>query len=324
MVSLPPHAAAFAGRSEGNLIDLMPRLLAALLMTLALAGCSTAGPAVPGAGSMAAITAGPAWRAEVLAVVLPLADRRLATSHRRGPGADAPLLPLGLDALGRASGEPRYAVAANEVWAMQVDQRPLSLNGLCAESVCRAADLLERPALWADPGEVDQGRAGVARLEPSFRRMAATLFDREALLFHNDQSTTGQNRFDAKLNATAFAALTRMVDALPAEDPARLEYVALYREMARAVTRVQGRDGWWRETLGEEAGPVDRSASALFVFGLTWGLNTGMLSFNEGETAALTGWVALRTPADLESLEADDAGLGALMLAAAQMAERQW
>lgn len=324
MVSSSPHAAAVTGRSKGNPIDLMPRLLPALLMTVALVGCSTTGPAVPGAGSTAGSEVGAAWRAEVLAVVLPLADRRLATNNRREPGADHPLLRLGLDALGRASGEPRYAEAATRVGAMPVDQLPLALNSLCAGATCSAAELLQRPGLWTGPGQVDPGRAGLAGLDPSFRRMAATLFDREALLFHTDESTKGESRFDSTLNATAFAALTRMVDALPAEDPARLEYVALYREMARTIARVQGGDGRWRETLGDEAAPVDRSASALFVFGLTWGLNTGMLSFNEGETAALKGWAALRSPDDLEALQAEDAGLGALMLAAAQMAERQW
>lgn len=302
----------------------MPRLLPVLLMTVALAGCSTTDPDIPSAGSTAGSTVGAAWRAGVLAVVAPLAERRLAHGNQRAPGADHPLLPLGLDALGRASGEPRYAEAATHVGAMPVDQPPLALDSLCAGAVCRAADLLQRRELWAGAGQVDTERAAVAGLDPSFRRMAATLFDREALLFHTDESTTGESRFDATLNATAFAALTRMVDALPAEDPARLEYVALYREMARTITRVQGDDGWWRETLGDEAGPVDRPASALFVFGLTWGLNTGMLSFNEGETAALTGWDALRSPAGLEALQAEDAGLGALMLAAAQLAERQW
>ena len=324
MVSFSAHAAAFSGRSDGTPIDLMPRLLAVLLMTFALAGCSTTDPAASEAGSTAGSTAGTAWRAGVLAVALPLAERRLENSNSRPPRADHPLLPLGLDALGRASSEPRYAAAAIQAGGTPVDPPPLALNDLCAGAVCQAGDLLDRPELWAGPWEGEPGRAGVAGLEPSFRRMAAALFDREALLFHTDESTTGERRFDATLNATAFAALTRMVDALPAEDPLRLEYVALYREMARTITRVQAADGGWHETLGDETGPIDRSASALFVFGLTWGLNTGMLSFNEGETAALRGWDALRTPAGLEALQAGDAGLGALMLASAQMAERRW
>jgi hypothetical protein len=325
MVSSSSQAATI-GRREGNPVLLMPRLLPVLLMIVALAGCSTTtipavSPALATAGSHVDAT----WRSEVLAVVLPLADRRLATGNRRGPATSLPLLPLGLVALGRASGEPRFAEAATWSGTMPMAQPSLALINLCAEGPCSAEDLLQRPELWTCPGiQDDPGPASLAALDPPFRRMAATRFDREALLFQTDGNLTGQGRFDASLNATAFAALTRMVDGLPAEDPARLEYVALYREMARTITRVQGGDGWWRETLGDEAGMVDRSASALFVFGLTWGLNTGMLSFNEGETAALKGWDALRSPAALEALQTEDTGLGALMLAAAQMAERQW
>jgi len=330
MISSGSYAAAFTGRSEGNPDTLMPRLLPVLLMTVALAGCSTAASAAPAAGP----TAGADWSAEVLAVVRPLAERRLTTGTR-APGAGHPLLSLGLDALGRASSEPRYTAAAGVLAGTgPLDQPPVALDSLCTAGTCSAADLLQRPELWAGPGVDPSVRSGVAGLDPSFRRMAAALFDREALLFHTDERTasgsttdrdiTGHMGFESTLNATAFVAMTRMVDALPAEDPARLEYVALYREMARTITRVQGDDGWWRETLADPASPVDRSASALFVFGLTWGLNTGMLSFNEGETAALKGWNALKTPAALEALEAGDAGLGALMLASSEMAERRW
>ncbi len=165
---------------------------------------------------------------------------------------------------------------------------------------------------------------GIAALDPAFRRMADARFDREALLFRSDASELGQMHFDAHLNATAFAALTRMIDALPAEDLARLEYVALYREMARPITRLQSEDGWWRETLGDEDAFIDPAASALFVFGLAWGLNTGMLSFNEGEATALSGWDALEGSTDQQIWAADDSARGSLFLAAAQLAERRW
>lgn len=304
----------------------MPHLLPALLMAFTLTGGGTVARASPAA----APTDGTAWSAEVLAVVLPLAERRFATGMP-AKEADHPLLLLGLEALGRASGEPRYATAAGmQEGATRSAPLRVAPDSLCRAAACNAADLLQRPELWAGPVTDPSGRADVARLEPSFRRMAAALFDRQALLFHASARPTtgspagGDVRFGSNLNATAFAAMTRMIDGLPAEDPARLEYVALYREMARTITRVQGADGWWHETLEDPASPVDRPSSALIVFGLTWGLNTGMLSFNEGETAALKGWDALKTPAALEALEASDAGLGALMLASAEMAERRW
>ena len=260
----------------------------------------------------------------MLEVVAPLVERRLAAKGRGRIEADHPLLPLGLDALGRATGDTRYSTAAAQAEVAGAEAVLVPMPGICAGSGCRTDDLLLASDLWAGPWLGEPGRARVVSLDPAFRRMALTLFDREALLFHADDDAIGERQFDGAVNATAFAALTRMVDALPAEDPARLEYVALYREMARMITRTQGPDALWRARLDEGWGPADMRASALFVFGLTWGLNTGMLSFNEGESAALRGWDALRTPARLAAFENDDAALGALLLASAQMAERRW
>lgn len=261
-----------------------------------------------------------AWKDQVFAVARPLADRRLSTTDAPG----SPLLALGFDALGRASGDARYHTAATVAGRTGDGSVHPGWDAFCAGNDCNANDLLHTPALWAGPGEADAARAGIVALDPPFRRMADTLFDRQALLFHADTAADIAGHFDARLNARAFAALTRMIDTLRPEDPARLEHVALYREMARPIVRLQGPDGWWRGTLEHETAPIDRAASALYVYGLAWGLNTGMLSFNEGEATALRGWDALRSAEGMATLQSDDEGLGAMLMASAQMAERRW
>ena len=291
------------------------------LAGVAMAAALSAGWATGSVGStVAQASADLPWRDQILAVVRPLADRRLSSND-----ASATLfLALGLDALGRASGDARYETAATVAGpAVQAPART-DWDAFCAGHACRADDLLAAPTLWAGPGDSEAARTGILAVDPPFRRMAQALFDRKALLFYADTGAVAESGFDAHLNARAFAALTRMIDALPAEDPARLEYVAWYREMARPIVQLQGTDGWWRETMGDETTPVDRSASALYVYGLTWGLNTGMLSFNEGEAAALRGWAALRSTEGLAALQADDESMGALLLASAQLAERRW
>lgn len=290
--------------------------LVGVAVAAAISACGTTGAV---GAPVTQATADLAWKDQVLAVARPLADRRLSTTA----APESPLLALGFDALGRASGDARYATAA--AVAGHAGQGPTRADWetFCTGSDCNAADLLDTPALWVGPG-VESSDEDVVALDPSFRRMAGTLFDRQALLFHADTAAHIDGRFDALLNATAFAAVTRMIDALPTEDPARLEYVAWYREMARPLVRLQGADGWWRSILDDEASPIDRSASALYVYALTWGLNSGMLSFNEGETAALRGWDALRSTEGATALQTDDEGLGALLLASAQMAERRW
>lgn len=295
-------------------------LIIALASASVVAGCSLSATPVP---AVATPTAGfdTPWGTRVLGVITPLADRRLSRDGSRRITAGLPLLASGFAALGRATGAARYARAATDADIISDGASQGAWpEDVCSGGRCAADDLLKASALWS----TGPGSTGVTALDPAFRRMAGALFDREALLFHADDETGVDPSFDSALNARAFAALTRMIEALPTDAPARLEYVALYREMARAVTRLQGTDGFWRETLGDEAGQIDRPASVLFVFGLTWGLNTGMLSFNEGEAAALKGWDAVREPASLAVLQAGDESLGALMMAGVQMAERRW
>jgi hypothetical protein len=291
--------------------------LLGVVLAAALSACGTTGAV---GAPVTQATADLPWQDQVLAIARPFADRRLSTTA----APESPLLALGFDALGRASGDARYATAANVAGRSGEPPTRASWDAFCTGTDCNADDLLYARSLWAGPGGDEMVGAGIVALDPPFRRMAGTLFDRQALLFHADTAARMDGRFDARLNATAFAALTRMIDALPAETPARLEYVAWYREMARPIVRLQGPDGWWRTVLDDETAPIDRSASALYVYGLTWGLNSGLLSFNEGEAAALRGWDALRSTEGATALQTDDEGLGALLLASAQMAERRW
>lgn len=290
------------------------------LVAITVAAALAAGGTMGWVGApVAQATADVPWKDQVLAVARPVADRRLSSDAPPG----SPILSLGFDALGRASGDTRYTAAATVAGRADDDPAGAVWDAFCTETHCIADDLLQASALWAGPGEGEAAGAGVIALDLPFRRMADTLFDRQALLFHADTARI-DGRFQGLLNATAFAALTRMIDTLPAEDPARLEYVAWYREMARPIVRLQGAEGWWHEVLDDATTPIDRSASALYVYGLTWGLNSGMLSFNEGETPALRGWDALRSTEGAAALQTDDEGLGALLLASAQMAERRW
>lgn len=312
--------ADFAGRpSLSGLIERMRGRWPVLSISLVLA-CTVL--PVPASATPQTATATP-WSEGVLSVVRPLAEGHQGTRDSDERGLGHLLLGLGLDALSRASGDSLPATPGQTPSAAQSPPMP-ALDTLCIDAGCLVEDILQRPELWSRTDAMPAGVAGLASLDPAFRRMADARFDREALLFRSDAREPGQTRFDAHLNATAFAALTRMIDALPAEDPARLEYVALYREMARPITRLQSEDGWWRETLGDDDALIDPAASALFVFGLAWGLNTGMLSFNEGEATALSGWDALDGSTDQQIWLTDGAALGALFLAAAQLAERRW
>ena len=210
--------------------------------------------------------------------------------------------------------------------------------GPCRErSSCRGDTDLLSIALWAEASRLTGDPRYLAHGDDHYRTAIEPLFDTRTFLFREEVGTAGAEA-SALYNGLAYAGLARTIQAIPADNPARLYYVALYREMSRTIIARQRDDGHWSAGLRrEDDGPPDMMASALFVYGLAWGLNTQMLSFNEGETAALSGWAALTRSllADGALADAPDTGsslrpggsgdaAGAYLMATAQIAERKW
>ena len=216
----------------------------------------------------------------------------------------------------------------------------------CPErSSCRRDTDFLAIALWAEASRLTGDPRYLAHGDNRFRTTFEPLYETNTFLFHDhvgapaDAAGAGTS---ALYNGLAYAGLARTIEAIPADNPARLYYVALYREMSRTIIARQRNDGHWSDGLQrEDDGPPDMMASALFIYGLAWGLNTQMLSFNEGETAALSGWAALTRSLQADGVlsNAPDTGsslrpggrnpspsdaAGAYLMATAQIAERKW
>jgi rhamnogalacturonyl hydrolase YesR len=113
------------------------------------------------------------------------------------------------------------------------------------------------------------------------------MHDRETGLFFRDakyiypkhKSANGAKDFWARGNAWIFAALPKVLDELPANDPHRKEYVRTYLAMAKTLARHQQSDGYWTRSILDPAhapGP-ETSGTAFFTYGYLWGLNNGLL-----------------------------------------------
>lgn len=216
----------------------------------------------------------------------------------------------------------------------------------CPErSSCRNDTDLLAIALWAEASRLTGDPRYLAHGDDRYRTALEPFYDTRTFLFHDQVGTVAGAagaEASALYNGLAYAGLARTIQAIPADSPARLYYVALYREMSRTIIARQRDDGHWSAGLRrEDDGPPDMMASALFVYALAWGLNTQMLSFNEGEAAALSGWAALTRALRADGALADvpDTGsslrirgrnpspgdaAGAYLMATAQIAERKW
>lgn len=89
----------------------------------------------------------------------------------------------------------------------------------------------------------------------------------------------GKNCYWSRGNGWVVAALVRVLDEIPADDPHRAAYIADLKAMCEAAVKCQRKDGFWNVSLHDESnfGGKELTGTALFVYGMAWGVNNGIL-----------------------------------------------
>jgi unsaturated rhamnogalacturonyl hydrolase len=131
----------------------------------------------------------------------------------------------------------------------------------------------------------------------------AFLYDKEEHLFYRDKgyfnkkTPSGKKTFWARGNGWVMAGTVRVLQNLPKENPDYDKYVALLREMAAAVKKIQGKDGLWRPSLLDaiEVPHPETSGSAFFCYAITWGINNGLLDKKEYTSVVKKAWKGLNS-----------------------------
>ena len=98
-------------------------------------------------------------------------------------------------------------------------------------------------------------------------------------VFGKAESPNGKPVYWSRANGWAIAAFALAMDYLPDDSPYRVKYVQLMQEMAESLRNVQRGDGFWNRNLGDDQhlpGP-ETSGTALFAYGIAWGINHGIL-----------------------------------------------
>ena len=78
-------------------------------------------------------------------------------------------------------------------------------------------------------------------------------------------------------------------------DPDRPRFEQLFKDMAAKILSLQQPDGMWRASLldPDNYPTPEASGSALFTYGLAWGVNQGLLDRATYEPAVRKAWTAL-------------------------------
>lgn len=96
-------------------------------------------------------------------------------------------------------------------------------------------------------------------------------------------------------NGWVVAALVRVLEIMPKGAPHRAEYLQTYHEMIKALVPIQRADGFWNVSLHDPTnfGGKETSGTALFVYGMAWGLNQGILDETAYKPVVIKGWNAM-------------------------------
>lgn len=117
----------------------------------------------------------------------------------------------------------------------------------------------------------------------------------------------GKNLYWSRGNGWVMAALVRVLDELPTSDAHHADYLSDFKALAAALLPIQRSDGFWNESLvdpshcstigiANQDGP-ETSGTALFAYGLAWGIRNGHLDAEAYGTALVKAWNGLMTVA---------------------------
>jgi unsaturated rhamnogalacturonyl hydrolase len=107
----------------------------------------------------------------------------------------------------------------------------------------------------------------------------------------------GRNCYWSRGNGWVVAALVRVLDILPPDAPHRDEYRQTYLAMMRALPPLQRPDGFWNVSLmdPDHFGGKELSGTALFTYGMAWGIRKGLLDRKLYAPIVANAWTAMAT-----------------------------
>lgn len=107
----------------------------------------------------------------------------------------------------------------------------------------------------------------------------------------------GEDCYWSRGNGWVVAALVKVLDIIPENEPHRKQYLADYNKMMEALVPIQREDGYWNVSLHDPTnfGGKELSGTALFLYGMAWGVNNGILPREKYLPVLLKGWNAMAT-----------------------------
>jgi unsaturated rhamnogalacturonyl hydrolase len=105
----------------------------------------------------------------------------------------------------------------------------------------------------------------------------------------------GEDCYWSRGNGWALAALVRVLNVVPKNAGHRDEYLKTFNEMVKVLPRLQRADGFWNVSLHDSThfGGKELTGTALFTYGMAWGINNGILPRRTYLPIVVRAWNAM-------------------------------
>lgn len=105
----------------------------------------------------------------------------------------------------------------------------------------------------------------------------------------------GEDCYWSRGNGWVYVALTRIMDEIPADEKHRADYLTDFLTMSEALKKCQREDGFWNVSLHDpdHFGGKELTGTSLFVCGMAWGINQGLLDRAEYLPIVEKAWNAM-------------------------------
>jgi unsaturated rhamnogalacturonyl hydrolase len=113
--------------------------------------------------------------------------------------------------------------------------------------------------------------------------------------FLTQKEANGKKMFWSRGNGWVMGGLVRMLQNMPVDFPSRARFLDLFIKMAATIAHIQHADGSWHAALLDSVSyPVkEASGTGFYCYALCWGINQGILSFDDYFPVVSKAWTSL-------------------------------